>query len=441
MSKQIKNIFSDTVCPSQEMMLKYASNLMKEEEKHAFERHLAGCIFCSEALEGLSLQTKEETMEDVAFLNKKIDGLHKNRRPVGYWPLAVAASVSILLLTGTWFYLNEDKGSALAVETPVQNKVTEMDEAEDASKPEILSKENDGYIEEEQKKNPVEVHKEEMSGSSQGPLEITSPQISANYSTEPKAAPSALSAPSVQSVQEEISLNQSGAKRDEVAEMGDRDDEKETVVIGYGTAARKKSKPVNSDSVSPVFLTNKPSQEMLAMVEAEFSSTRSITEAKKSKSSRASGNAASTPELNKDKAIDDCPNCPKKAASETAQSNLTVLSMDYAMKKYKMKKYEEAHKQFEEIIKEDKEKTQTENAKIFNALSLVNLNREEEALLIVNNIITTPFSNNINAAKWIKTSILISRKENIQAKVILEDLSRHANPYQAKAKQILATLQ
>ena len=52
--KELHNhIFSNTTCISKENMLKYINNQLSKKELHEVEKHLLGCEFCSEAVEGL----------------------------------------------------------------------------------------------------------------------------------------------------------------------------------------------------------------------------------------------------------------------------------------------------------------------------------------------------------------------------------------------------
>jgi hypothetical protein len=447
MSKQIKNIFSDSACPSQEVMMKYSYNVLKGEEKHAFERHLAGCAFCSEALEGLSSMDGRDVMRDVWDINRKIDGSGRSRRIIG-WPLAAAASVSILLVTGTWFYLHNEQTAFSGKETAVKNEINDEDKKEavkeekpventSPSAPEISTK---GFIQ-DSKDIPSQTYQWATKDSDKGNYEKTSPEISANYSLSQD-----LPVPSVKKMEESRGV----------------DDLKEGEMYGAGV-----NKPVtansygfHSDSVLPSVQPssqvmaytvrkddrkNNLSQEMLAMVDDQFGYGSPADENKKEKTSTQRSAAPKAKaykrmEAAKDKSLDDCPNCPKKTTSEVAQNNLEVLSMDYAMKKYQMKEYELAHKQFEEIIKENSSPVQTDNAKILDALSLVKLNKSDEALKVVNTMLAGPAGGLTDAAKWIKASILIEKKDTAGARVLLQDLSARPNDYQVKAKEILGTL-
>lgn len=47
-------IFKETGCLTEQQLMDYLNGRLNEEEKHAIEAHIAGCEFCSDALEGLS---------------------------------------------------------------------------------------------------------------------------------------------------------------------------------------------------------------------------------------------------------------------------------------------------------------------------------------------------------------------------------------------------
>jgi hypothetical protein len=420
MSKQIKNIFSDTDCPGEEMMLKYTSNRMKGEEKHVFERHIAGCAFCSEALEGLSLLENKVVKEDLAFLNKQIDGYDNKSRPAIYWATGVAASVIIMMLSGTWFYLKDVNKESISIET-TKDKSPLIEQSPGSPSNNLTGIDSN--------KNQI-AHQNIETISHLNSIKFLPPEVKAdNEVIEQKS-------------QNQLSLNTEMLKEEEKGTYSSEGIQA-TIPNPVPSVVAEKADAKVADRNEDLSLN------MLAMVEDDFSAV-SLREDKKEMSSnqrstvryksKATSKVYKKEEVAKDKSLDDCPNCPKKTNSEIAQNSLQVLSMDYAMKKYQMKEYELAHKQFEEIIKENSSDEQTEKAKIYNALSLINLNRSDEAFTIVNAIEAGPGGRTTDAAKWIKAFILINKKENEKAKKLLQDLSSDPNFYQAKAREILSTL-
>jgi hypothetical protein len=450
MSKQIKNIFSDSDCPSQEVMLKYTSNLLKGGEKHAFERHLAGCAFCSEAMEGLSLMDSNEVRLDVFELNKKIDEAGRPGRIIA-WPMTAAASVAILLVAGTWFYLHNEQAGYPTKETAVVNKAIDEDKKEAFNEekpaehisppaPEISTQ---GLVQ-DSKDLPSQTYEWAKKDSDKGTYAVTPPEISADDS--PSKDELFLSAKKMEEPAGRINLSKEG-------EMSGAGLNKSVTAKNYGFHSDSVVLPTPASSPVLALTERKDdrkdnlSQEMLAMVDDQFGYGSPAEEDKKEVASsqrsavhKAKAKAYKKMEVAKEKSLDDCPNCPKKTTSEISQNNLQVLSMDYAMKKYQMKEYDLAHKQFEEILNENSSPGQADNAKIFNALSLVHLNREDEALKTVNSMLAGPTGSVTDAAKWIKASILIDKKDIAGARVILQDLTHYSNDYQIRAKEILETL-
>ena len=54
-----KNIFGQTEHLTVEQMLGYLRNNLSSQERHAVEKHLVDCSFCSDALEGLKKMENE----------------------------------------------------------------------------------------------------------------------------------------------------------------------------------------------------------------------------------------------------------------------------------------------------------------------------------------------------------------------------------------------
>jgi|GEM_PF-6079041 anti-sigma factor RsiW len=51
--KEAPSIFEQTRCLSQQQLLDYVEGKLPEEQIHRVESHIAGCVMCSDALEGL----------------------------------------------------------------------------------------------------------------------------------------------------------------------------------------------------------------------------------------------------------------------------------------------------------------------------------------------------------------------------------------------------
>ena len=61
-----KNIFQQTAHLTDEQMLGYLRNNLTREERHAVEKHLVDCSFCSDGLEGMKKMENESRILTIA---------------------------------------------------------------------------------------------------------------------------------------------------------------------------------------------------------------------------------------------------------------------------------------------------------------------------------------------------------------------------------------
>lgn len=104
MSDKLKNILSQTECPSTDKFYNYIENKSSKAEKYAFEEHLNTCEFCQEALEGFSTADKAFVLSSLDDINSKIDNRIKKQFSVQY--ITAAASILIALFFGSIYLLN-----------------------------------------------------------------------------------------------------------------------------------------------------------------------------------------------------------------------------------------------------------------------------------------------------------------------------------------------
>lgn len=71
----LNHILSQSDCLSQEQMDAYLSENLNKEQTHAVECHLADCMFCSDAIDGLSILTPEENKQHIGDIKSGIEAL------------------------------------------------------------------------------------------------------------------------------------------------------------------------------------------------------------------------------------------------------------------------------------------------------------------------------------------------------------------------------
>ena len=122
-NKKHKNyLFTDSGCLSLGTMQKYLENELTFEEKSQVEKHLSGCDFCKDALDGLRhVEDTEKLTETISTLNKNIQvyvsKTRKSRRFAGidrkiklnYAYISIAASVLIIIGIFSYFSFFKDR--------------------------------------------------------------------------------------------------------------------------------------------------------------------------------------------------------------------------------------------------------------------------------------------------------------------------------------------
>jgi hypothetical protein len=518
MSKQIKNIFSDTACPSQETMFMYVDNLLKGEEKHAFERHLAGCSLCADALEGLSMMSRSEAEEDVAALFFQIENQYVAVGNTRNWSWAVAASVSLLLIAGTWTYLHKDNLSGVAVET--QTKTIKREEQ--VKGPELNPSANTNEIALDtavvapaDKTLALTEQEVDQKNISSDAGVILSPKPQEKYFSKKKISP----VPSQAREGEDIKVTttatgpsavvyNNNSQKDIGREKSDNEQNKavidsddispgsagissgmlayaESILNGNSDAMKGNTFTVPSIEESKGVVVAKPKQVVIVESKREEkpkpvvvakrepvvvakpkpvvvekrkadSVVAVVTKTKdpvaikpkepvviKKENTNKAGNAPSAPYLEeekrkKTKGMEGCKNCPDKEISQSAAQDMQELTYDYAIKKFNEKSYADAHLKFEQYIKENPGSEEAGRAGIYDAISLVYLNKPEEALTRLNNVLIS-HKNFADDAKWLKAAVYIDQGKIEEATALLQELEK-SKTYKEKASKALQDL-
>lgn len=101
-------IFNPTDCIPEQTMFDYIDNKLSAKERHAVEKHLLDCGFCSDALEGLELVKDRER---IGIINQKVNeyiATTTSRKIVSInYRTIVAVAAGLALLIGSVFYFNQ----------------------------------------------------------------------------------------------------------------------------------------------------------------------------------------------------------------------------------------------------------------------------------------------------------------------------------------------
>ena len=157
MNNDINKIFSNTSCPSEDMLLRYVEGTLSETEKRKIEEHLTDCEMCNDEVEGLMLLDEPSKISSIeAEINTKIDILIRKEKKTNFkFFFKIAASIVLIFGLGTlmYFQLITEKQLDIAENTDVGEIITEkdnniIDSAIALKKDEIIQTEGASVVEE-----------------------------------------------------------------------------------------------------------------------------------------------------------------------------------------------------------------------------------------------------------------------------------------------------
>lgn len=111
-------------CLTQEQLLDYIHNRLSAAEKHAVEEHLAGCDFCSDALEGLMALKRREQLPVIIqqirrqFRKELKSHQGKSRHHQYYTWLAAVIFILLLILLIAYFSIQFTQRREMQQKTP-----------------------------------------------------------------------------------------------------------------------------------------------------------------------------------------------------------------------------------------------------------------------------------------------------------------------------------
>jgi anti-sigma factor RsiW len=128
MNKEAASIFEQSGCPSTRQLIDYLEGKLPAEQVHSVEAHLAGCAFCTEALEGFQ---QVEHKEQIPVIVKQIQGQlrreleghrsRKRRKKRYVWLSALIFIILIITLIAyfaIYFVMKRERSEASRREAP-----------------------------------------------------------------------------------------------------------------------------------------------------------------------------------------------------------------------------------------------------------------------------------------------------------------------------------
>jgi len=122
MAAKFENLLHEGQCIPEDLLLNYIEGKCTPEQNHQVEKHLLGCEFCTDALEGLRLVHPAKSKVMVDELNRRIDAHIDNSKNIApviipfrfNYKIAAVITLFILFSGGYWFLKNKVEKKSLA---------------------------------------------------------------------------------------------------------------------------------------------------------------------------------------------------------------------------------------------------------------------------------------------------------------------------------------
>lgn len=138
-----KQIFDEgSVCPPDDMLIRYVSSKLNDQDFRDVELHLASCPFCSEAVEGFEMMNEDDAFELTDSVRNSIEILpEKQTRKVKVlfpWQMAAAFLLIFLSLAALWIISPKKQSEYTLIKKSVEEKKSPLPPAPPVN-PEVVS--------------------------------------------------------------------------------------------------------------------------------------------------------------------------------------------------------------------------------------------------------------------------------------------------------------
>jgi hypothetical protein len=145
MKKNWKHIISTGNCPSIDKLLLYYDGKLSREESFSIENHLAGCMICSDVLDGISelpsFKVLEKTESEIKIsIHKLLSNDNRTRKTAVYRRLAIAASIVLFIGIPILIYQYTNRNKNIIMQHITEAKIPSPSKFEENKKEYAISK-------------------------------------------------------------------------------------------------------------------------------------------------------------------------------------------------------------------------------------------------------------------------------------------------------------
>ncbi len=423
MKNKLVDIFAESECISEDLIIDYLEDKLTPAERHFVERHLANCELCTDAVEGLSLINDKSRIKDIVKeLNDQITAQTTTRKPLPFWmntKFRIAATVAIFLIAGAVFMFlntNNKEQDAKLFSDKYEPYQKENIHPKEAQTPAIIPEDkvvinDDGKVlETPQSKGEAPIIQNKMSEENSPPA--------------PKNSPAKLIAMDAEYKKDKA--NNTEVNIPLAAESVNAVDEQKMVVV---------SQDRNTVTAAPQMQMNGNSQTMNAPPNVAYA-------AKKGKSDKALKKEISSPKAtakytNINEGYRSNNASPAKPDVAAIPDNTTPRLIDSAMSNYDAKEFERASGWFKRILDKD---AVNYNALFYAGVSFLSLNKADSAIADFDKVLDIKGGAFYQAAQWYEALAFIKLNKKSKVKKLLKAIVAEGGSYQSKADDMLKEL-
>lgn len=475
MDDKLKNIFSQSECIPADILDKYVANLLSENEKHMVEAHTINCEMCADELEGLLLINKSNITTITNDLNTlvaaRVDELNNSKKKK-IFPLIIrlSAAVIVLLLISTVVYYGyfQDSGLNKVISENVQDEsIINPSEQQKVILDSIYEKEEDYSENANEIKSIDQIISQKTTVSDITPIEDYEVSEDIVFAWDPNIEEKAKE--KKESLEYENDKGLVNASGESVASdlFTTTKDARETDKLDDITISGKNEEYKVAELEKAEFiidnttvLDSKDNDNQLLLAEEtevdEVTVSRSEKKVKENnRGVKAAANKAQSTSSQEYYRYADLSKNDRKNAEDTdvetisntggivnapAAGSVNEQQNSYYVEgkiQYEAENYHQAAKLFEKVLLSI---PQHYSALYYSAISYIELNQPEKALINLNKVLMLPEGEFYNGANWYKAKALILNDKPNEAKVILENIIENNTEYKTKATKALQEL-
>lgn len=456
------HLLPEDACLSEQQLYGYMDGTLSYPEQHAVEKHLLDCDFCSDALAGLELVSDRTRIAavppitPVAPVTSPVTETKKEKgRIIPFYRSGrtyAAAAALVLIVALTWFFNNTAKNESATLSDNATAVTAEQPAAEAAA----ILQDSMAKTTNEEQRVAVQVPADGETNGPDNSIKNKATEDLNNQATDPKpafpaapgtytyaekTAPATAGKKAIVSEEAKANADDVTAYRDEAKQKDERKKEQQGDFAGdiaTNTTSAKEAEKMDFDA------NYKPQADSVKVAANFLTSSSAATLSTANGGTTYNWSPVTADSFAKPASV----NVGFSATGATTVTQtlskevVTSTRSDKKLELFKDNSFKKSKATSAPAVSGESAKTAplSDNDKYNRALAEINANRNESALLFLNDILTNAASPLYADAQWQKAVVLIKLNKKAEAKTILEDIVKKGGKYKPLAESQLKQL-